>query len=395
MISIDGFRHDYVEKYKPKHIINRIIGNNNQIKRSGVRSKRMKPIFPSKTFPNHVTLVTGLYAEQHNIIANEFFDPDSNIVFDISKKISLDPRWWQNMEPLWVSAEKQNMTSAAYFWPGSNVPIHDTLPTYFQEKYNADVPYSKRINTILSYLDLTHKRPQLILTYMSGVDSAGHLFGPDSDHVGSEVTRMDDAIGLLLDGLEKRNISEHVNVVLVSDHGMTSVASERVLYLNDVYPQIETSCDIHITGVLTDLRPKNVNDTESIYRSIKSARDANLNYANAFDIFLKQDIPDPYHFKDSRLIPPILVVAKLGWEVTTRSRGSPITYFNGDHGFDNIEMDMGAFFAANGPAFRNDGSTQEEFDNIHVYSMLSKVLGLQEAPNSGDWKQVQFLLRQT
>jgi predicted AlkP superfamily pyrophosphatase or phosphodiesterase len=387
MISVDGFRWDYIDQFSDAcpNIRNRLLKGVNTINRAGVRAQKLIPIFPTKTFPNHFTLVTGLYAETHGIVANTIYDTESKTLFTMN---TLDPQWWQGGEPIWVTCEKQNVTTAAYFWPGANVKIRGYTPTYFEKVYDGKTPYSVRINALLSYLDLKEKRPRLLLSYLEGVDTAGHQFGVDMKKISESIREVDTVIGLLIDGLESRGLMNTTNIIIVSDHGMTNVSpTSKVVYIDDIYPDITVNATSYNYGTFMDVFPKDPTQVEVIKQAIINARTPEYDH---FDVYTKDTIPERYHYRNNRLIAPILISARQGWLVTIRSKPG---VFQGDHGYDNSFEDMGATFIANGPDFRSDGSTQPSFTNVNVYSILAKVLNITESPTDGSWKNIKELLR--
>ncbi|KAL0490594.1 ectonucleotide pyrophosphatase/phosphodiesterase family member [Acrasis kona] len=383
LISIDGFRWDFFEKYSSScpNMRDRIFNGKNKQNRKGVTTTKMVPVFPSKTFPNHISLVTGVYPEDHGIVSNNMYNPVDKSSFSMSTK---DTKWWGmgNAEPIWVTCEKQNVTTATFFWPGSNIKIKGYTPTYFEEDYNGGIKYSARVDKLLSYLSLD-KRPHLLLTYFEGVDSAAHTYGPDADQVSAAIKLVDDAIGRLLDGLDERNVD--ANIVVVSDHGMASMDKQNTVLLSEFYPDIMKYKVVN-EGPLMDIFT-NDSSVKDVYDGIMRAKnDHNL---TQIEVYLKESIPREYHYSDNDLIAPIVIEAKVGWKVLRSSRSYST---KGDHGFNNTAPEMGAFFLANGPLLRNDGSVQRQFDNIHLYSLLAKMLNVTESPTKGSWRSVQYLL---
>jgi predicted AlkP superfamily pyrophosphatase or phosphodiesterase len=388
MLSIDGFRADYVEKYCTScpNICERLFkGNNHPVKRSGVRAKKMIPIFPSKTFPNHFTLATGLYAEDHGIIANTIYDPQINEVFTMD---TTDPKWWQGGEPIWTTCEKQNITSAVYYFPGANIKIRDYLPTYYASNYDESVNYTRRIDTLLGYLE-EDRKPRLFMSYFEGVDTAGHRYGPDSQQVRDAIMQADHAVGYLIDQLEKRNMLATTNIIIVSDHGMMNVPNTQ-LNIDEIYPEFTSDAKSYNYGTFMDVYPHNASDVERIYKKLIAARAEDAIRYDHFDVYTRETMPDRYHFSKNRLIPPILITARPGWHISISSVSYPS---KGDHGYDNQIDEMGATFIANGPDFKADASVQEPFENVNVYSLVTHLFNITESPNKGSWERVKYLLK--
>ena len=205
LISLDGFRYDYLEKANTPNL--------DYLVNNGVKAKGLIPVFPSKTFPNHFTTVTGLYTENHGIIANNMYDPEFDASFSMGNQEAVqDGRWWGG-EPIWITAEKQGKTSATYFWPGSEAEYEGMRATYWK-KYDDRVSNTDRVQQILSWLDLPeNERPAFFTLYFSDTDYFGHRYGPDSPEVVKAITHLDSTMGLLLDGLETRNIKDKVNII--------------------------------------------------------------------------------------------------------------------------------------------------------------------------------------
>lgn len=375
LISVDGFRWDYPEKTETPNL-DYLIAN-------GVRAKSLIPCFPTKTFPNHYSIVTGLYPDEHGIIANNIVDAELGR-FSLGNRDAIrDPRWWGG-EPIWVTAEKQGQTSACYYWPGSETDIKGVLPTYWYA-YDGSVPNEDRIEQVLEWLKLpTGKRPSFITTYFSFVDDAGHDGGPDSQHVIEAIQETDRLLGLLIDGLKERNVLDKINVIVVSDHGMAEISSERVVFLDDYIDLADV--DIVDWNPVAAIRPLN-RSTESIYQKLAQAHPH-------MQVYRKQDIPERLHYGQHPRVPDIVAIADEGWSLISHGtfNSRPGYAAGGNHGFDNQLESMGALFIASGPAFKS-GVVVEPFLNIHIYNLLAEILEVEPAPNSGDLNVVKGMLR--
>lgn len=379
LISLDGFRYDYIDKYKPPTI--------SRLAREGVRAKWMIPSFPTKTFPNHYTIVTGLYPENHGIVENNVYDFGE--VFTMSKREEVqNPRWWWG-EPIWVTAEKQGQRASSYFWPGSEAKIADTYATFWRS-YNGRVPNSLRIDELLQYLDLpVEKRPRVLVTYFSTTDDVGHEFGPDARETGYAVQEVDTYIERLMQGLKARGVDKKVNVILVSDHGMANYYPRQVTLLDD-YFDFGDAERILWTNEIQQIFPK-PGRLDAIYSKLR-----NLPHTTCWK---KADIPERLHYNKGRRIAPIVCLSQEGWMTTNRK------WYNdwfkdlddkdrprGAHGYDNKYQSMMATFVAHGSGFKRR-YVAEPFANIEVYNLMCKILGLTPAKNDGDLKRVQSMLR--
>lgn len=354
-----------------------------QLAATGVRAERMVPAFPSKTFPNHYTIVTGLYPEHHGIIGNVMFDAAIGRTFTISDtSVTHDPRWWGG-EPLWITVERQGKKSASFFWVGSDIRIGGQLPTWYRT-YDGHVPNRTRVRTVLEWLSMPGGTgPSFVSTYFSDVDDAGHRFGPDAPQTDSAIARVDSLVGALVDGIAARGLTERVNVVVVSDHGMTPLGADRVIYLDDY----------------VDLSRMTVVDLSPVGSLIPAASYAAETYARLkgahprLQVYRKGEVPARLHFNAHARITPLVTLVDEGWTLTTRAavarRGPPK---GGAHGFDNQLPSMGALFVAAGPDFQQ-GVVTPPFQNIHVYSLLAGLLGVTPASNDGSPDSTRALLR--
>ncbi|MEJ1973638.1 MAG: ectonucleotide pyrophosphatase/phosphodiesterase [Lacunisphaera sp.] len=247
LISIDGFRWDYIHQYHAPTL--------SRLAAAGVHATRMTPSFPSKTFPNHYTLVTGLRPAHHGIVGNWFYDPGLAETFGMSKPDSnTQERWWDEGEPVWITAEKQGVRSFCYFWPGSEAKNHGIRPSRFKP-FDFKLPMSDRVDELLSWLDVPEaQRPGLCTLYFDVVDTKGHKFGPDAPETGAAVAEADAAVQRLLDGLGRLGLADRVNLVLVSDHGMSPCGPDKVIFLEDLIDVSQVQVDS--TGPVGGVRPK-------------------------------------------------------------------------------------------------------------------------------------------
>ncbi|MDQ3713846.1 MAG: ectonucleotide pyrophosphatase/phosphodiesterase [Acidobacteriota bacterium] len=379
LISLDGFRYDYLDKFHPKTL--------NELAKKGVRAKWLIPSFPTKTFPNHYTIATGLYPEHHGIVENNIFDFD--VIFTLDKRPEVqNPRWWLG-EPIWATAEKQNQIAASYFFPGTETDLKDLRPTFFKD-YNGKAPNDLRVDKILSWLDLPiEKRPTMLTLYFSDVDDAGHEFAPDAEETRYAVLEVDDNIKRLVDGLKTRKIFEQVNLIIVSDHGMATVDRTNSVFLDDIFDFDKTE-RILWTGEIVQIFPK-ANEETNIIKALQSQ----IKHATCW---LKSEIPERFHYRASPRIAPIVCSAEEGWVLTNRKRfgewreRDELKGLRGAHGYDNGLESMRATFIAHGAAFKR-GALVEPFENIHIYNLMCKILGLTPAKNDGDFEKVKEMMK--
>ena len=377
LISIDGFRWDYLQKYDAPTL--------KLLAAAGVHAKRMTPSFPSLTFPNHYTIVTGLRPEHHGIVGNTFYDPalQASFVFK-SHESSIDSRWWEGGEPIWITAEKQGVRSACFFWPGSEAAIHGTRAGLYQP-FDKGLTSAQRVDGLLAWLGLPpEKRPRLATLYFNIVDDAGHTYGPDAPETGNAIKAADDAVARLLDGLAKLGLRESASLVIVSDHGMEPTSPDRTILLDD-YVSLN-SVDVDSFGPNAGLRPK-TGTAQELAARLRGKHPQ-------LSVWLRSEVPERLHYRASSRIAPVVLSAAPGWFITTRDwlRAKRLTFDLGAHGYDPASPNMGALFIASGPAFKR-GVEINDVENIHVYNLLCAALGLKPAPNDGDQRLVRAALK--
>ena len=375
LISIDGFRRDYFNRAGATNL--------RALAAHGVRAERMVPSFPSLTFPNHYTIVTGLLPEHHGIISNSMVDPVLGR-FGIGDNPAVrDARWWGG-EPIWNTAELQHERAAPVSWPGSEAPIGGMRPSWWK-KFDATESRAAKVREVLDLLALPpDSAPRLITQYFPEVDHSGHLFGPDAPQTDSAITQVDSAVGAIVAGIARMHLDGRVNVIVLADHGMAAISRSRVIFVDD-YVSLD-SVDVIEWGANALIAPKAGHEKYAYDR---------LHGANPhFTVYRKAEIPARFHYNDNSRIPAIVGMADAGWTVSSHARfdRSPSRAGGGEHGYDNALPDMGALFIASGPAFRS-GLVVKPFQNIHVYDLMAYVLGLRPAPNDGSLDSTRAMLR--
>lgn len=377
LISLDGFRSDYLKTMEVPTL--------QKLAQNGVQAEWMKPVFPSLTFPNHYSIVTGLYPAEHGIIGNNIYDPEFKAQFSLAnKEENTKARWWGG-EPIWNTAEKQGVKAACFFWPGSEADVNGMRPSFWKP-YNNDEPYRNRVDTVLSWLDLPAvRKPHLITLYFSKTDVMGHSYGPASDSVRAAAKYVDGYINQLVQGVEKRNLQNQVNFIVVSDHGMDALSTERVNFLDDyINPDWASRT---LWGEVTHffVKPGKIDSLLAGFNSKPHPH---------FQVFKKSETPERWHFRDNRRIGDVVVVAEEAWYNTTRSnfQKQKNSLIKGAHGWDNDEVNMRAIFLAKGPAFAV-GKTVPSFENVNVYKLICTILGLQPANNHGEAAIVEGILK--
>ncbi|OBZ83013.1 hypothetical protein A0J61_08934 [Choanephora cucurbitarum] len=384
-LSLDGFRNDYLDRKVTPHL--------DAIASEGIRAEYMNPSFPSITFPNHWTLVTGLYPEAHGIVANEFYDPVFREEF-IHKKpeISGDPKWWGG-EPIWITAKRQGKKSAVMMWPGSNVPIQSVDPDYYMA-YARTITAQQKMDQALAWLDLPRPdRPQSISIYIPQVDQKGHGGGPDGKQLNGVLADMDQAIGHLMKGLEQRNLQDHVHLVVVSDHGMAASDQTRLIFYDHILsPQSESYLMPREAWPLLGLRTKPdapAGALDQIYQEIQAYMQDHPHDTH-FQVYRRHEMPARFHYNATDRIAPIVMIPDVGYAIIRSNEFKPTEqkpYYSprGIHGYDNLAFEMRAIFCAKGPQIRSTyvpGTVVRPFFNTEMYRFLTRLLDVTPAPNN-------------
>jgi predicted AlkP superfamily pyrophosphatase or phosphodiesterase len=363
LVSIDGFRADYIDRGVTPIL--------SALGREGVLGS-MRPAFPSLTFPNHYTLVTGLYPDHNGIVDNTMDDPQLG---HFTMAHSIDPRWWNEAEPLWVTADAQGLKTATMFWPGSDREIRGQRPDYWLA-YDKHFLADQRVDQVLKWLDLPpDERPNFVTLYFDLVDTVGHRAGPDDkNEIDAALRSTDASLGRLVEGLKARGLLDHANLIVVADHGMAEVSPDRVLYLDSVLSEsaFKTITSGPVMGLsLTINAPKDALDR---LRAIRG-------HARCWP---KAEIPPQLHYGSNARVPPIVCLADPGWLIATHALAASFKgeMEKGAHGYDPADPRMAALFLAHGPAFE-PGAHLEAFDNVDVHPLMARLLGLKIPPGDG------------
>ena len=369
LISLDGLRADYLERGATPTL--------SRFARQGVRAEAMRPSYPSLTFPNHYSIVTGLRPDRHGIVDNWMRDRELGTFAMHDREAVSDGRWWGG-EPIWVTVERAGLRAAAMFWPGTEADILGVRPHWWQA-FSYDVPAEARVARVLGWMRLpATERPRLITLYFEHVDRAGHDHGPDSPQVLQALQLVDRQIAALLAGIER--IGVPVNIIIVSDHGMAAISASRVEFVEDLVALEDI--ELWDTGA-------------SLLIAAKPGREAAvearlLGRHGHVECWRKGELPARWHYGSHARIAPIVCQLDVGWYGLTRAqlaRHGGRTR-GGSHGFDPDDPSMAAIFMARGPAFRR-GLVLPAFDNVHVYPLLAHLLGVEPAPNDADARVLQ------
>lgn len=371
VLSMDGFRWDYPDKANTPNL--------DKIAASGVKAEAIIPSFPTKTFPNHYSMATGLYPDHHGIVLNEFYDPELKSHYAVSDREAVEDGSFYGGEPIWVTAENQGVKSATLFWVGSEAAIKGVRPSIWK-KYQHKMPYENRIDTVISWLQLPEEqRPHLIMWYFDEPDGKGHDFGPDSPEIVAVVERLDSLLGVFIEKLQQLPFAAKVNCIVTSDHGMCPISVDRLINLSDF---IDSAWVAEIQGN---------NPVFTIQ--------ANPGFDDELDIALQKiphlkswrtgQLPERLHFGTNPRTLDFVVVSDSSWSV---DYGNNDGYSGGAHGFDNANTDMHAIFYATGPAFKQ-GFVNPKFPNTDLYVLMCEILNLNPAKTDGEITRVIGMLK--
>ena len=379
LISLDGFRWDYVEQYKPPHLSAFI--------EQGVQAESLIPSFPTKTFPNHYTIATGLYPDNHGLLGNNFFSYEKQVIYNIRNRELVEDGAFYGGSPIWIQASKAGMLSASYFFVGTEANIQGLHPTYYH-RFDGSVENELRVEQALNWLALPEAtRPHLITMYFSDMDDTGHSFGPNNEErIKESLFDLDTVLGDLFQGIKKTGLP--VNVIIVSDHGMLEVPLEKYIPIEMVKDD-----ELYLTvnnGAIVNIHPKDISQLNAIYNSLKTKE-------KNFKVYKTKNTPYFEYAPKNRNWGAIQVIPDEGYyfsgaRVIGLKRKSPKKVF-GQHGFSPDLKEMHGIFYANGPAFK-PGYKVPSVKNIHVYPLMCKILGLEVPKNiDGDLKQLESVLQ--
>ncbi|PHS26448.1 MAG: alkaline phosphatase family protein [Robiginitomaculum sp.] len=382
MVGIDGLRWDAIDRHEAPNL--------RALAKDGVRAQGLIPVMPSVTFVNFYSIATGLYAEHTGITSNLAYSRKTGRLME--RGTHGESEWWGG-EPIWVTAEKQGLTTAAMFWLGSEAEIAGYRPTYWYP-YEHNKPKAERVTQVLDWLAMPEeKRPRLITLYFHDVDSAEHRYGPETPEEGIAIKAIDNNIGDLVAGIKELGLEDQVNLVIVSDHGMTKVKENALIYLDDyislddvMVPKF-ASASGPSGGPFAHIFVKDPANIDKVYYQLANANPK-------LQVYRRGHLPKRWHVNNNDRTGDIFVVAEPGWLIFARALTSKYKHApKGMHGYDRHSHDMYGTFIANGPAFKN-GIVAEPFDNVNVYGLVADVLGIIPAKTDGNLDSVDYILKE-
>ncbi len=373
MVSLDAFRWDFDSIFGTPVL--------DDMAKNGVMAERLIPSFPTKTFPNHYSIATGLYPDHHGMVNNSFYAPDLDLVYRIGDRKMVENGAFYGGEPVWNTARKAGLKTASFYWVGSEAPIQGMQPDRWRS-YDDEVPFGDRVDTVIKWLSLPQRqRPHLITLYFEEPDAVGHQYGPLSSETGSMVRSLDSLIGVLRHGIDKLPHADKINLIVLSDHGLGEIDAARYNYIFDTLPERLVERIYGGTPVWAVEPSEGMTDSVLYY----------LNLQHKIKAYRRDELPAHLNYGTHHRIPEVVLIADPGWIAGVRP--SPSGYNRGDHGYDWRWKDMHSIFYAEGPAFKKEFKVDTLF-NIDVYNVITRVLGITPAPNDGNNLRISPLFRE-
>jgi len=371
LVSFDGFRWDYLKKFNLPHF--------NYLKSIGSHAEHIKNSFATVTFPNHWTIVTGMYEETHGIVQNSMYDRKLNKEFSTKNDSTQTYEWYgQNnaTEPIWIANQKAGKgRKSAAEWVGAGVSFDDESAIFIP--YNNTKPYRKLINQFIELFTRDDEPINFGAIYFDEPDHTGHLYGPYSKQMKEKLQYVDATLGYFLNQLKKNNLFQETNLIVTSDHGMEEISEKTAIFLDN---HIDTNLfDAFGSRACYSLFVKNETNIDYVYKTLKTIEN--------ISVLTKHEVPKHYHYKKNIRIGDIVIITKLGWGVYIEKHAINWTINNGDHGFSNEESSMHPIFISHGPAFKKN-FTIKPFNNVDIYPLMCLVLGITPGVNNGTLSNV-------
>jgi len=370
LISLDGFRWDYVERFNPPHLSGFI--------ENGVKAESLIPSFPSKTFPNHYTIATGMYPDKHGILGNLFYSHAKDVTYSIGNRERVEDGTFYGGSPIWVQADKAAMVSASYFFVGSEANIQGIRPRYYH-RFDGKIKNEVRVAEVLNWLALPVKeRPHMITLYFSDMDDVGHSLGPNNDaELKEALFNLDGHLGDLFKGVEATGLP--TNIIIVSDHGMAELSTSNFIPIEAI--ENDSLFSVINNGTIVNIHPKKDHQIDTILQFLKPKE-------NNFKVYTTSDTPGFEYSPKNKDWGSVQIIPDVGYyflssqKITARKKNPNTTI--GVHGYDPKYKDMHGIFYANGPAFKK-GYVAPSVKNIHIYPLMCRILGL-DIPDTIDGK---------
>ncbi|XP_043995260.1 venom phosphodiesterase 2 isoform X2 [Gambusia affinis] len=382
LVSLDGLRAEYLQTWSD------LIPVLDKLRSCGTSTPYMQAAFPSKTFPNHYTIVTGLYPESNGLIDNNMYDPVFNASFSLGNDEKNNPAWYLG-QPIWNTATHQGLKSGTFFWPGSDVKINGSFPDVYKP-YDGGVPFEERVFTILKWLQLPdNERPDFYTLYLEEPDKSGHSFGPVSAKISTAIQGVDKIMGQLMNGLKQIDLHRCLNIIVVADHGMEEISCDRKEVMEELVGDVSNY--FVNEGPFGRIRARNTDfvlDSAGLVANMSCKKPD-----QKITPYLKSNLPKRLHYANSRRIEDVTVLVEPKWLFERRSESLSFCS-GGNHGYDNDVESMHAMFLSYGPKFQQN-TTIEPFANIELYNLMCDVLEISPYDNNGTHGSMNHVLSKT
>lgn len=369
LIGVDGFHPDYFGSDYGS------LPNFKQLMQGGTTAASLKPVFPTKTFVNMYSIATGLYAENHGIVGNTVYDPGRNAYLRMSDAETQGESHWWGGEPIWITAERQNIKAGTFFWVGSEAEINGYRPSHWAP-YDSSIPYRDRVDQVVQWFS-GDDPVQFATLYFPTVDGAGHAGGPRSTQVFNAVQAVDQTLGYLIEKLDEAGLWPEINILIVSDHGMVALDENKRIMLDEIINL--SDANIIEWSPVAMLTPR-TGKSQQVYEQL----DADNPYREHYQLYRKEEMPDELHFKNHERIPEIIVIANLPYAITNHSFTG---HTRGGHGYSPEYPEMHGIFLAHGPDFK-EGHTTDTLHLVDLYELMTYLLDLEPAENDGDFTRI-------
>ncbi|MEE4258581.1 MAG: ectonucleotide pyrophosphatase/phosphodiesterase [Bacteroidales bacterium] len=370
VLSLDGFRWDYTHNAHTPTL--------DSLKAAGVVAESLKPSYPTKTFPNHYSMATGLYPDHHGLVDNNFHATDLDREYKMKNREAVEDGTFYGGEPIWVTAEKQDVISATFFWVGSEAEIKGVRPSFWY-KYDWTIPFNDRIDSIVNWLSLPEsKRPHLIMWYYSEPDHTGHEAGPESEETRLLIEELDTYLNDFFTQMRKLPVFDQLNFIITSDHGMNATSNDRTIAIEQI---IDTNDIEFIDGISPNV---NIKVKEGRLEHVFTA----LQNTPNLEVWKHGELPERLHYGKNIRTHDICMVADPGWTFVNSKYPDAIA---GAHGYDNDLKDMHAIFYASGPAFKSN-YTHPTFENVNLYVLFAEILNITAVETDGNISNVEQML---
>ena len=372
LVSFDGFRNDYPEKFN--------LPNFQQLKQKSSYSKGLIPSFPSKTFPNHYTIITGMYPGSHGLVDNKFFSPSLQKIYSIPDRSAVQNPDFYGGTPLWQWFQQHGIKTASYFWVGSEAPIQGQFPTYYHI-YDQNIPYSKRVDEVMNWFRLPEEdRPQFVTLYFEFVDSAGHRTGTNSEELRKALMEADALLGQIIAGMEQSGLP--ITTIITSDHGMIDMTSakDKLIFTEEIEAKLKDKADFINNGMHCQIYLKNKNDKKAVYKELKAY------FADKKDflkVYKKENTPKKWHYRTHPNIGDLLLITDAPYYMVKNEKDHWASQKGiwGTHGYDPYSTpEMQAIFYAFGKRIKENNQISH-FENIHIYPLITSLLGIENPKN--------------